>query len=153
MMMSRQVLVLGATGMLGQPVAHCLADKGHRVRILVRSAGKARQMFGNAVEIVDGSAVNQDTIRAAMVGCDAVHINLWLRFEPFGALTFCVWLRLFASGYTPNLPKTFPRQIPERRWDTRGRYVWSLAAAGSAKRAAPKRTALLMHIETTMIGS
>jgi uncharacterized protein YbjT (DUF2867 family) len=35
--MSRQILVLGATGMLGQPVAHCLDHKGHRVRIRVRN--------------------------------------------------------------------------------------------------------------------
>ncbi len=74
--MSRQVLVLGATGMLGQPVAHCLVDKGHRVRILVRSVEKARRMFGNTVEIVEGSALNRDNIQAAMAGCEAVHINL-----------------------------------------------------------------------------
>ena len=41
-MMSKQILVLGATGMLGQPVTHCLVDKGHRVRTLVRSVEKAR---------------------------------------------------------------------------------------------------------------
>jgi uncharacterized protein YbjT (DUF2867 family) len=74
--MSRQVLVLGATGMLGQPVARCLVDKGHRVRILVRSVEKARRMFGNAVEIVEGSALNREDIQAGMAGCDAVHINL-----------------------------------------------------------------------------
>ena len=74
--MSRQILVLGATGMLGRPVARCLADKGHRVRILVRSAEKARRMFGDTVEVVEGGALNRDDIGAAMAGCDAVHINL-----------------------------------------------------------------------------
>jgi uncharacterized protein YbjT (DUF2867 family) len=62
--------------MLGQPVAHCLVDKGHRVRILVRSVEKARRMFGNTVEIVEGSALNRDNIQEAMTDCDAVHINL-----------------------------------------------------------------------------
>lgn len=74
--MTNQVLVLGATGLLGQPVARCLVDKGHRVRILVRSIEKARQMFGNTVEIVAGSALNRGDIQSAMIGCDAVHINL-----------------------------------------------------------------------------
>ena len=75
-MMSRQILVLGATGMLGQPVAHCLVDKGHGVRILVRNTEKARQTFEDTVEIVEGSVLNKDNIEAAMTGCDAVHINL-----------------------------------------------------------------------------
>jgi uncharacterized protein YbjT (DUF2867 family) len=74
--MSRQILVLGGTGMLGRPVVHCLIDNGHAVRILTRSAEKAHKMFGDAVDIVEGSATNRDDIRAAMVGCDAVHINL-----------------------------------------------------------------------------
>lgn len=62
--------------MLGQPVARCLVDKGHRVRLLVRSSETARQMFGDTVEIVEGSALRKDDIQAAMVGCEAVHINL-----------------------------------------------------------------------------
>lgn len=74
--MSRKILVLGATGMLGQPVARCLVDKGNRVRVLARSVEKTRQMFGDTVEIVEGSAVARDDLRAAMDGCDAVHVNL-----------------------------------------------------------------------------
>ena len=74
--MSRQVLVLGATGMLGQPVVRCLADQGHRVRTLVRSAEKARRMFGTSAEIIEGNALNRDDIQTAMKGCDSVHINL-----------------------------------------------------------------------------
>jgi len=75
-MASRQILVLGATGMLGQPVVHCLVDKNHRVRILVRSVEKARQAFGDAVEIVEGNVLKKDNILTAMAGCDAIHINL-----------------------------------------------------------------------------
>jgi len=33
-------------------------------------------MFGDTVDIVEGTATNRDDIRAAMIGCDAVHINL-----------------------------------------------------------------------------
>lgn len=74
--MAMQVLVLGATGMLGQPVTRCLVDKGHRVRVLTRNVEKARRMFGDTVEVVEGSVLNRDNIQAAMSGCDAVHINL-----------------------------------------------------------------------------
>lgn len=74
--MSRQILILGATGMLGQPVTCCLVDKGYRVRVLTRSVEKARRIFGNTAEIVEGSAVDRDSIRTALAGCDAVHINL-----------------------------------------------------------------------------
>lgn len=62
--------------MLGQPVTHALVDRGHQVRILVRSPEKAQQMFGNTVEIVEGNALNREHIQSAMAGCDAVHINL-----------------------------------------------------------------------------
>lgn len=74
--MSRRILVLGGTGMLGQPVVHCLTDKGHTVRILTRSAEKTHNMFGDTVDVVEGTATNRDDIRAALIGCDAVHINL-----------------------------------------------------------------------------
>jgi uncharacterized protein YbjT (DUF2867 family) len=74
--MSRRILVLGGTGMLGRPVVHCLTDKGHAVRILTRSAEKTRNLFGDTVDIVEGTATNRDDIRAALTGCDAAHINL-----------------------------------------------------------------------------
>lgn len=67
--MSKQILVLGATGMLGQSVAHCVVDKGQRVRLWVRRCEKARQMFGDMVEIVEGSALKKDNIQAAMTDC------------------------------------------------------------------------------------
>jgi uncharacterized protein YbjT (DUF2867 family) len=62
--------------MLGGPVVQCLTDKGHVVRILTRSVEKKLTMFGDAVDIVEGTATNRDDIRMALAGCDAVHINL-----------------------------------------------------------------------------
>ncbi|UCG86068.1 MAG: NmrA family NAD(P)-binding protein [Gemmatimonadota bacterium] len=74
--MSRQILVLGATGMLGQPVVRCLAEHGNHVRVLARNVDKARRMFGSSVEIVEGSALDRDSVRTAISGCHAVHISL-----------------------------------------------------------------------------
>lgn len=74
--MSDRILVLGGTGMLGRPVVHCLTDRGHTIRILTRNVPKAQKMFGDTVEIAEGSVMNSDDLRAALVGSDAVHINL-----------------------------------------------------------------------------
>ena len=74
--MSRRILVLGATGMLGQPVTHCLAERGNSVRVLVRNREKARQMFGDEIEVIAGDALKRENIQAAMAGCEAVHLNL-----------------------------------------------------------------------------
>lgn len=71
-----RILVIGATGLLGRPVVERFIEGGQTVRILTRSAEKAQSMFGGAVEISQGSATNIDDVRAAMAGCDAVHINL-----------------------------------------------------------------------------
>lgn len=67
---------MGGTGMLGRPVVHYLTERGHTVRILTRNVEKTHNMFGDTVEIAEGSATNRDDIRAALVGSDAVHINL-----------------------------------------------------------------------------
>jgi uncharacterized protein YbjT (DUF2867 family) len=74
--MTRRILVLGATGMLGQSVTRSLAKMGNQVRVLTRDPEKARQMFGNDIEIVKGNALNRENIQAAMPGCEAVHLSL-----------------------------------------------------------------------------
>jgi uncharacterized protein YbjT (DUF2867 family) len=72
----RPVLLLGATGMLGLPVAQALASRGHRVRSLARNAEAARRLLGDGVDVVEGSAVSLPDVQSAMAGCEAVHINL-----------------------------------------------------------------------------
>jgi uncharacterized protein YbjT (DUF2867 family) len=62
--------------MLGLPVVNRLTDMGHTVRILTRNARKTMEVFGNTVEISEGTAINKDDIQAALEGSDAVHINL-----------------------------------------------------------------------------
>jgi uncharacterized protein YbjT (DUF2867 family) len=79
--MSKRVLVLGGTGTLGSPVIHALAERGHTVRVLARSAEKADRMFGVTAEVVEGDSTERDQIRKAMAGCDAVHISLPMESE------------------------------------------------------------------------
>ncbi len=71
-----RVLILGATGTLGQPVAQCLLDRGHTVRILARRAQNARSMFGADVEVVEGDSTSRVVLRKALPGCESVHVSL-----------------------------------------------------------------------------
>ncbi|UCC78280.1 MAG: NmrA family NAD(P)-binding protein [Candidatus Zixiibacteriota bacterium] len=74
--MGKKILILGATGTLGNPVTRCLADGDHTIRILTRRAEKARKMFDDMVEIVEGDSTNRNHIESAIDGCEAVHITL-----------------------------------------------------------------------------
>ncbi|WP_427162415.1 SDR family oxidoreductase [Aliinostoc sp. HNIBRCY26] len=60
------VLVVGATGGVGQMVVGKLLHKGVRVRILTRNTQKATNMFNDKVEIVVGDIRNPSTLTAAV---------------------------------------------------------------------------------------
>ena len=62
--MSR-ILVLGGTGMLGEPVVrHLLAD-GFEVCLLARSPIKVRNLFDHDVDVVAGDLGNRKALAAA----------------------------------------------------------------------------------------
>jgi uncharacterized protein YbjT (DUF2867 family) len=70
------ILVVGATGMLGRPVAERLRQLGTPVRVLARSPAKARAMLGDGFEYREGDVSHPCSLDAAMAGCSGVHINL-----------------------------------------------------------------------------
>ena len=72
--MIQTILVLGATGMLGEPVARQLKASGYQVRLLSRSAEKARARFGDGYEIAAGDVEDIASLEAALDGCQAAHI-------------------------------------------------------------------------------
>jgi uncharacterized protein YbjT (DUF2867 family) len=74
--MSAKVLVIGATGMLGKPVAERLLSAGISVRVLARNPDKAVRLLGTDFEIVSGDVEKPETLPAALEGCKGVHINL-----------------------------------------------------------------------------
>jgi nucleoside-diphosphate-sugar epimerase len=53
-----KILVIGATGMLGAPVAQALQAAGHTVRVLSRDPQKARSRLGEAFEFAAGDVEN-----------------------------------------------------------------------------------------------
>jgi uncharacterized protein YbjT (DUF2867 family) len=74
--MQDTILVIGATGMLGEPVARQLAAEGHCVRIVSRSPEKARLKFKDGFEVVGGDVEDPATLATALRGCQGVHVNL-----------------------------------------------------------------------------
>ncbi len=74
--MPKTILVIGGSGMLGEPVARALAAAGHRVRVLSRNPEKTRKQLGDGYEYVKGDVEDEQSLEAALADCDGVHVNL-----------------------------------------------------------------------------
>lgn len=83
--MERRILILGGTGLLGQPVARRLQADGFVVRVLSRDAEKARRTFDDSIEVVAGDAGDLATLKPAFEGCWAVHVSIDGPLEPLVA--------------------------------------------------------------------
>lgn len=70
-----KILFIGATGMLGKPVAKQLIATGHDVTLFGRDENKLKAMFP-AAKIVSGDIFNKDSLAKALNGQDAVYMNL-----------------------------------------------------------------------------
>jgi uncharacterized protein YbjT (DUF2867 family) len=71
-MSTTPVLVVGATGSLGNKVVDELLERGKSVRALVRPASDASGLESRGVEIARGDMLDVDSLVAAMRGADAV---------------------------------------------------------------------------------
>lgn len=72
----KTILVIGATGMLGKPVAKQLLKDGFHVRVLARNPQKAQQILGDGFDVHAGDVANSISLRAALKDVDGVHISL-----------------------------------------------------------------------------
>lgn len=85
--MPETILVVGATGMLGEPVARRLAQEGHTVRVMSRSIDKIQSRFdSNTFQLCQGDVQDSESLKKAMTGCTGVHLNLSGNGESQGAL-------------------------------------------------------------------
>lgn len=73
--MDKTVLVIGATGTLGEPVARHLKEDGFRVRVMTRDSNKARGIFGETFDIVVGDVMDAGSLEEPLDGCFGVHIS------------------------------------------------------------------------------
>jgi len=67
------VLITGATGTVGHPIARRLAEDGNRVRALVRSPERAAALLPDGVEAVAGDVSDADSVRRAVAGAAVVY--------------------------------------------------------------------------------
>lgn len=75
-MTAEEVLVIGATGHIGAPVAQRLRSNGFEVRLFVRDLTRARSRFGNAFSYSTGDVNDRAALDRALEGCVAVHVSL-----------------------------------------------------------------------------
>lgn len=64
------VLITGATGLIGNAIAHRLVARGNRVRALVRDPERARPTLPAEVELVRGDVTDPESLPAAMRGTE-----------------------------------------------------------------------------------
>ncbi|WP_022836340.1 SDR family oxidoreductase [Salisaeta longa] len=71
---AKHILVTGATGYVGGRLVPCLLREGYRVRCFVRDARRVQaRPWADRVEIVEGDALERDTVGPAMQGIDAAY--------------------------------------------------------------------------------
>jgi nucleoside-diphosphate-sugar epimerase len=67
-----KILVTGATGKVGSRLAKQLAERGDRVRALVRDATRAAPLREHRIELAEGDLLDAASLEAAVRGVDAV---------------------------------------------------------------------------------
>lgn len=94
--MQPRILVLGGTGLLGEPVARRLRADGFRVRIVTRDLEAACCAFDPSFEPVEADVRDREALEAAFGGCQGVHVSVAGPLERHAAVTRNPKLR-FAS--------------------------------------------------------
>jgi len=74
--MSKRILIVGGTGMLGRPVSFEFLKSGFEVSVLSTNPEKAKNIFGDKVKVFEGDVTDPESLKPAMENQDAVYINL-----------------------------------------------------------------------------
>ena len=75
------ILVYGATGTQGSPVAEQLLAAGRPVRVLTRDAARARALADRGAEVAVGDLADPASLAAAHKGVDRVALHLPLQYD------------------------------------------------------------------------
>ena len=71
----QKILFIGASGMLGKPVAQELLRAGFQLSLLARDVEKMKKLFPN-IPVVKGDVLDESSLEAAMKDHEIVYINL-----------------------------------------------------------------------------
>ncbi len=82
--MSKKILIIGATGLLGKPVAEHFNNSDYEVRLLVRNIEKANKIFGSGFEKIPGNVTDKESLDLAVKDCSAVYVSLSGEVEQTG---------------------------------------------------------------------
>lgn len=72
----RKIAVIGATGMLGQPVVRALVEAGFEVTALVRNRDAAARVLPSEVTLIEADVRDEESLRHGLAGQDALYLNL-----------------------------------------------------------------------------
>ena len=76
---------MGTTGKLGEPVARYLKEDGFTIHILTRDKTKATKLFDESFEVVEGDALDPNSLEKALDECFGVHLSISPpKIEPTG---------------------------------------------------------------------
>lgn len=67
---TRISLVTGGTGFIGRYLVRRLIEEGHTVRVLARSVDKARDLFGDAIEVIEGDISKVEALKKGVDRAD-----------------------------------------------------------------------------------
>lgn len=71
--MDKTTLVTGGTGLVGFNIISALLKRKRKVRALVRSMEKGKELLPDSVELVIGDITNKDTLSKALSNCSIVY--------------------------------------------------------------------------------
>lgn len=79
-----KILITGATGYIGNKLAHVLAGKGHTIHAFVRSKNSKGLLQHPNIRIFEGDILDTESLTAAMKGCRQVYhaagfVRLWAK--------------------------------------------------------------------------
>src|SRR5919109_4682041 len=126
------ILVTGATGNAGSQVVRALRERVSKVRAFVRDPGKARNLFGDEVELAVGDFADARSVRRAVEGVEAMLLSCaddprrveWeaSAIDAAAAARVARIAKLSTIGAEPGAPVAF--------WDWHGRVEEHLSASG-----------------------
>ncbi|WP_136666723.1 NAD-dependent epimerase/dehydratase family protein [Flavobacterium sp. H122] len=68
-----KILITGATGYVGNNVAHSLANKGHEIHAIARSDSAKKILHHQNIKIFKGDILDKETLFDAMKNCEQVY--------------------------------------------------------------------------------